>query len=137
MCVCVFPDFPGVTSEWLLYLSNFKKLRVLIIHGVPASFISGRDGQKDPGSWIRGLPAAVTLLVVRGELRGHIHTVHGGLIGIFPPPDSAEVGKSVSGLKPTGLWGRNLFDSSYSLGHIHGVVRTHPSARLIYLLIRR
>ena len=76
MRVCVFSDFPGVASESLERLSEFDQLRVLIISGIPASFLKGRDGQKDTGRWIRSLPKSLALLVIRGKLPWDIRTLH-------------------------------------------------------------
>ena len=75
MRVCVFSDFPGVPSESLKHLSKFDQLRVLIINGIPASFLNGPDRQKDTATWIHGLPKTLALLVIRGKLPWHIHTV--------------------------------------------------------------
>ena len=69
MCVCVFPDCPGVTSAGLQHLEYLVGLKILILRGFLVSFISGQDGQKDPGGWIRGLPDSLQKLDVIGELR--------------------------------------------------------------------
>ena len=76
MCLCVFPDCSGLTFVGLLHFGNLSSIENMTLEGVNASIINGEDGQKDPGSWIRGLSSSMKELTISGELRRHLHAIN-------------------------------------------------------------
>ena len=81
------PDFSGWTSADLLDLGKLQKMEILFLLNLPANLIIG--------GWIRRLPRQLTVLVIYGEQRRHIHIVDigttltrarvGGVGRILPP----------------------------------------------------